>query len=361
MNIPPFDSEAGEPTVLIYGAYGYTGTLVAEEAVRRGMHPVLGGRSEARLKPLADRLGLSYEAFSLDDSTRLEKACGNVDLVFHAAGPFARTAGPMVHACLSTGTHYLDIAGEIPVFERNFSLDGKARKRGVALISGVGFDVVPTDCLAAHVAARVDNPEHLEIAFLGTGGFSAGSLKTILMHIHRPTLIRKDGHLQVDSKARGIPIRFPDRVHFGFPITWGDLATAYHSTGIPTIRTFMASSRSKTLLLRAALPLARRIFALQPLRRAAVRFVGDHLSGPDGNVRLRTKAYVWARARNRRDQTAEAWLEIPESYRFTAIAGVECMRRLLAGHYEGALTPSQAFGKDFVLELPETKRFDEIT
>ena len=148
---------------LLYGAYGYTGKLIAEEAISRGHKPTLAGRSKAKLAPLADKLGLDYIVFDLSDEN-LDKIISNFELVFHAAGPYIHTNRPIVQACLKAGTNYLDLTGEIPVLEQNFKLDKQARKQEIAIIPGAGFDVVPTDCLAKYISNNISNPKSLEIA-----------------------------------------------------------------------------------------------------------------------------------------------------------------------------------------------------
>src|SRR5687768_15065969 len=149
---------------MIYGATGYTGALLVEEAVRRGHKPILAGRNPDKLEVLADTYNLEYMAFRLDDVSIIAEAIAEMELVFHAAGPFIYSSEPMVRACLATKTNYLDITGEIEVFERNFSYDDTARKNGIALISGAGFDVVPSDCLAVQVAQQVRGASLLETA-----------------------------------------------------------------------------------------------------------------------------------------------------------------------------------------------------
>ena len=155
---------------MVYGAYGYTGTLVAELAVRRGLRPVLAGRDAAKLRPLAERLGLEHRAFGLDEAAR---ALADVDAVAHCAGPFSSTSGPMVDACLAAKTHYVDITGEIDVFEAVSRRDEDAKRAGVVLLPGAGFDVVPTDCLAALLHDALPTATHLDLAFLVQGGASA--------------------------------------------------------------------------------------------------------------------------------------------------------------------------------------------
>ena len=182
----------------IYGAYGYTGRLIAAEAVARGMTPILAGRDAVRLAGLAAELKLEWRAFGLEDGAALARAIEPLDLVLHAAGPFARTSAPMVRACLATGTDYLDITGEIPVLEAIYLRDAEARSAGVALLPAVGFDVVPSDCLALHVARRVGQPVELEIAIAPSGRASAGTTRTVLASLAgRRTLgvVRRDGSL----------------------------------------------------------------------------------------------------------------------------------------------------------------------
>src|SRR5215207_11302762 len=149
---------------MIYGATGYTGQLVAEEAVKRGHEPILAGRNRETLAPIAKRLGLKYMVFDLNDVKIVAEAIGDLDVVYHAAGPFVKTSEPMVKACLATGTHYLDITGEYAVMESVYKLHEAALANKIALICGVGFDIVPSDCLAAYVAQKINAPHTIEIA-----------------------------------------------------------------------------------------------------------------------------------------------------------------------------------------------------
>src|SRR5262245_9289082 len=131
--------------LMIYGATGYTGRLMVAEALALGLAPVLGGRDEAKLAGMAHELGLEYRVARLADSGRLGKALSDVQVVLHAAGPFSETAAPMVDACLRTGTHYLDITGEMVVIEALAQHHAEFRRHGLMLMPAVGFDVVPSD------------------------------------------------------------------------------------------------------------------------------------------------------------------------------------------------------------------------
>lgn len=344
---------------LLYGAYGYTGELLAEEAVGRGHRPVLAGRDEARLRPLAERLGLEWVAVDLTDSQALRKAINGVDLVMHAAGPFVFTSQPVVDACLAVGAHYLDITGEIPVFEAILGRDAEAKAAGIALIPGVGFDVIPTDCMARYVAERLPDATHLELAIASLSSISPGTAKTMVEQLPGGTLARVDGLLtpiRMGSDVRRI--RFLDRERTVMPIPWGDLATAYRTTGIPNIRTYMAFPRRMVSVMAATAPVSNLLLRPAFVRRLIQQVIGRTITGPDESLRTSGRSYVWAKAINAQGHSVAAQLETLEGYRFTAVAGLNSVEALLAHPRAGALTPAQAFGADFVLAVPETRRVD---
>ncbi len=346
---------------LLYGAYGYTGTLLAEEAVRRGHQPVLAGRSAKKLIPLAERLGLDYVVFDLQDEATLHKIVTNFDLVFHAAGPFSHTHRPMVQACLAGCTHYLDITGEVTVFEENLAYEQQARQKGIAIISGVGFDVVPTNCLATYVAQQISKPTQLKIAVKALGAVSAGTTKSMLEHVSAGILIRRDGQLgqhPVGQNAR--QVHFADGEQTVFPITWGDVTTAYQSTGIGNITAYLAYPPLMASLIGWIGPLSMKLFAIGAIRRGAQKLVEKTVRGPDEHTRQTARCQIWAWATNEAGDEAQAWLETPEAYHYTALAGVRCVEKMFALKLQGILAPAQAFGPDFILDIPGTKRYDQL-
>ncbi len=341
---------------LIYGATGYTGRLIAAEAVRRGQRPVLGGRNEAALAALAAEHGLTTAAFPLDDPGEVRRALAGLRLVLHCAGPFVRTSASMVSACLDLGIHYLDITGEIAVFERVLAMTERARAAGTVLLPGVGFDVVPTDCLAATLATALPEGTHLDLAFAtDRGGWSAGTVKTMIESLPALGAVRRDGRVvTVPAGYATLDVPFADRTRRCVTIPWGDVATAYHTTGIPNIRTFAPLPARLVRLLkiiRPLLPLA----GLRPVKSALQRRVERRVSGPDERTRASARAHLWGRvtAANGAEGTARA--ETPEGYTLTALAAVECVQRVLDGRLEsGAWTPARAFGAGFLATLPGT-------
>lgn len=346
---------------MVYGANGYTGTLVAEEALRRGHKPVLAGRTADKVRPLAEKLGLPWAAFGLDDISAITKAIEGVDLVFHAAGPFVRTSEPMVTACLERGAHYVDITGEIPVFARTLDRDAEARKAKVCLVSGVGFDVIPTDCLAKHVADKLPNARHLEIAFAPVMKTSPGTTKTMIEMMARGNVVRREGALVPAPTAADVrTFRFSDKERLGVSIPWGDLETAYKTTGIPNITTYMAMPSAQVRAMRVMGSALTSLFQSERVRKTLFGWVERGVHGPAEDALGKGRSYIYAVARDADDKRVEAWLETTEGYSFTAKGGVLAVERILAESPVGATTPALAFGADFVLSIEGTRRFDSL-
>lgn len=340
---------------MIYGANGYTGELVAREAVRKGLKPVLAGRNAEAVGKLARELGLPSRTFSLDDPTGTAAELFGIGAVLHCAGPFVKTSAPMVAACLGTGASYLDITGEIPVFERVLSQGEAARRAGVALIPGVGFDVVPSDCLAARLKEALPDATDLVLAFYtDKGSVSRGTMKTMIESLPHAGAIRKDG------KIIPVPIAFDSReIDFGrggrrwaMTIPWGDVSTAYHSTGIPNIRVYSGTPPSQIRRMKRLAPLLP-LAGWPPVKRFAQRWVERRVTGPTPEQRETARVYLWGQVKDAAGRTVTSTLETPEAYRFTAESAVAAVERVLGGKVEpGAWTASQAFGAGFVTELP---------
>lgn len=350
---------------MIYGASGYTGQLIAEEAVSRGHKPVLAGRSEAKVRPLAEKLGCEWKAVPLDDPGSLRAALDGVGLVVHAAGPFVYTSAPMVRACLDVGAHYTDITGELSVFEAVFAMDEAAQRRGISLVSGIGFDVIPTDCMAVHVASRVKHPRKLEMAIAAIGNPSGGTARTIVEEIlPKGIRARREGKLvSIPPLKGGKKVRFSRREAWVVPAPLADLETAFHSTGIEDITMYIAAGSNVAKVGRVIWPFAA---VTMPLVQAALRAkpvreklgaLAHERQGPDAAARESGRSYIWARAEGS-DGAAEATLETLEGYELTRIGSVRTVEKILATRPRGAKSPAQVLGADFVLELPNTVRAD---
>lgn len=344
--------------LLIYGANGYTGRLIVEECVRRGMRPILAGRRGAPLTGLAASHGLDVRVALLDDPAALQKMLFGVRVVLHAAGPFFRTSKPMVQACLASGAHYLDITGEIAVFEGCKAQHDKAKAAGIVILPGVGFDVIPTDCLAARLSEQLRGASLLELAFAGGGGFSRGTLKTMMLGAPQGGAIRRDGRIvRVPAAWKTQTIPFRDRPRTAVTIPWGDVSTAHWSTKIPNIHTYLAlppAAVRSMRIMRALSPL----LAVPFVQRLVESQIDQRVDGPSAAQRATARMQIWGRATHADGRLVEGTAETPEGYRLTAIAAVESASRVLnspppAGYH----TPSSAFGSGFLETLPECEIF----
>lgn len=331
---------------LIYGANGYTGELVAREAVRRGHRPVLAGRNADAIAQLARELDCESRVFGLDAID-----LRGVDAVIHCAGPFVHTSKPMVDACLAASVHYLDITGEIAVFEAIFARDAEAKSRNIALLPGVGFDVVPSDCLAAMLATRLPEANTLALAFYAKGtALSRGTAKTMLESIGDDGAIRRDGRIvrvPVAFDVRDVPFTAGTRTVMTIP--WGDVATAFRTTGIPNIRTYFAAHPKTIANMKRMAPLMK-VAGLAPIRRLLQWWAGRK-SGPDDAMRAAGRMYLWGEVSDG-TRRIEMTMTTPEGYAFTALSAVRAVETLAAHPRTGALTPALAFGAEFVTSVP---------
>ena len=340
---------------LIYGAYGYSGALIAREAKARGLTPVLAGRNPDRLRPLTDELGLDWRAFALDRPDDLDGGLEGIGLVLHCAGPFSRTSAPMIEACLRNGAHYLDITGEIDVFEHAHAQANRARLADVVLCPGVGFDVIPTDCVARVLADELPDATHLLLGFDAASGLSPGTAKTAAESAGYGGRIRRDGRLIT------VPLgHAPRRIDFGrgattaMTIPWGDVATAYYSTGIPNIAVYVPASRR-------AIAAAKIANYLRPLlRTGAVRamltgLAERYVTGPDLAARERGSTYVWGEARNSLGEVRTARVKTASGYAVTVTGSLAVVQHLLETSVAGgSYTPSVLMGPRLVETLPGT-------
>ena len=345
---------------LIYGSYGYTGQLIVERAVKEGLRPILAGRDERKLRTQAGRYKLEYRAFSLGETTKLDSALNEVDAVLHCAGPFVHTFKQMAEACLRAKRHYVDISGEIPGFEALAAMTDQAKQAGIMLLPGGGFDVVPTDCLAAHLKQRLPDATHLRLFLRGVGaGISRGTAKSAIENMHRQGLIRKDGKLvQVPPVWKALMQDFghgPVRV---VSVGWGDVSTAYHSTGIPNVETYLSLPQVMVNLMydtRTIGPLLYNRVAKTILKAV----MNLYPPGPTEARRMKAFATMIGEVTNDHGGRAASKLRTREGYTFTAQVTVEIMKRILNNDYKiGFATASLAYGPDFVMQIEGVTRED---
>jgi len=330
---------------LIYGANGYTGRLVAGEAARRGLLPAV--------RALAAELGLPARVFSLDDREGLMAALEGIGLVLHCAGPFSSTSEPMLEACLSARAHYLDITGEISVFENAWRHDDRAKRSDVVLCPGAGFDVVPTDCLAARLVERLPSATSLQLAFEPSGGASPGTAKTSIEGLARGGMVRLGGELTrvpLAWKTREIPFRHARRTAVTIP--WGDVFTTWVSTGVPDVEVYVSAPPSTITNLRR-MRYIRPLLAVAPIQAMLKRRIGKSASGPSAETRARTRMQLWGQAGSADGRSVAATMETPNGYDLTVTAALGIVGHLLHNDVEGGYyTPSLLMGAGYAESLP---------
>ncbi|RJS92537.1 trans-acting enoyl reductase family protein [Salinisphaera sp. Q1T1-3] len=338
--------------LLIYGAYGYTGELITRAAVAAGLAPVVSGRNASRVGALAHELGLVDRPFDLNADT-IAGQLSDIDVVIHCAGPFSSTAPAMVAACLASHTHYLDITGEIAVFEQVFAQMQAAREAGVVLCPGAGFDVVPTDCLAARLAEEMPDATALALGFDSRSGLSPGTAKTSVEGLAGGGKLRRGGRIETVKLAADVrKIDFGNGEKTAMTIPWGDVSTAYHSTGIPDIAVYMPISPGRVKQVKR-LNWIQPVLGLRPVTRFLKKRAGQ-IKGPDAETRARQPTYVWGEATDKHGQTVVGRVKVANGYSVTVDASLALAQRLLtdAPAEGGAYTPSRLAGWQFVETLP---------
>jgi short subunit dehydrogenase-like uncharacterized protein len=338
---------------LIYGANGYTGELIAREAKRRGQQPILGGRSEGKLKALAQELGLPFRVFDLNEPIAVAEALSGVTLVLNCAGPFSETGAPMLQGCLRAKAHYLDITGEISCFEYAHARHLEAESLNLVVCPGVGFDVVPTDCVAATLKQALPDASALALGFDSRSGMSRGTAKTMIESLPLGGCVRRDGKLiEVPHMYRTRRIDFGAGEKLAATIPWGDVATAYYTTQIPDIEVYVPVNWGVAQLSKVSTLV--RFFTASKLVQAALKTpIVLSPPGPDEAARSSLTTHVWGEATNPAGQTKTARVETANGYALTVTASLAVVEKLLDGAPPGGFyTPSRLMGADFVTRLP---------
>lgn len=338
---------------LIYGANGYTGRLIARQARQQGLKPVLAGRSKEGVAAIAAETGFDSLVFDLDDTAALNKAVKGFSVVLHCAGPFSATSQPMIEACLKNGCHYLDITGEISVFANAHKQSDEAAHADIVLMPGVGFDVVPTDCLAARLVKALPAATALTLAFESGSHMSPGTAKTSIEGLAGGGCVRKDGKLKwvpLAWKTREIPFKHGKRLAVTIP--WGDVFTAFISTGIPDIEVYMSappSSISQMKRLRMIKPL----LSMQWVQNLMKKRIEKSVTGPELVERQASQMYLWGEASTADGRSVSATMTTPNGYDVTVSASLGIVEYLLSNDVEGGFyTPSLLMGADYAASLP---------
>jgi short subunit dehydrogenase-like uncharacterized protein len=342
--------------ILLYGAAGYTGRLVAHSALARKLPLLLSGRDRTRLKSVSDELRCPFRVASLESPREVEQALHDVDVVVNAAGPFSATAVPMVEACIRSRVHYLDISGEVEAIETVSRYDADARRAGIMLMPGAGFDVVPSDCLALRVARRLPGAEQLRIGISGLQLLSRGSARTISEQLGRGVRVRRDGELvTVPQGTLEALFDFGAGDRACTCVSWGDVVTAFHTTGIGNVEVYFET----TPFIRAFQLVAQGLALFPPAAMIPRMWMNTWMQiqpeGPTPGERQAQHAVVVALARGAGGRQVMSRAHLPEAYTFTALCAPLLASRVLRGEFRpGFQTPASIFGDNLL------KAFDDV-
>jgi short subunit dehydrogenase-like uncharacterized protein len=345
---------------LLYGANGYTGELIARLASQYNLSPLLAGRRKEALKPLAEKFGVPYRVIDLSDKGGLLTALRKVKVVIHAAGPFQFTAKQMAEACLITGTHYLDINGDVSVFEMLKEYDDEAKKAGVMILPGAGFDVVPTDCTALLLKKLLPDAVSLKLAFASLGGgLSHGTAMSVVQKLGEGGAARKKGKIiRKPLGQKGMIVDFGLKNLFVMSIPWGDVSTAYFTTGIPDIEAYTGVSKNIYRALKLQF-LFNWLLRTNTVRSLIKKRINKRPPGPNDEQRSKSRSLVWGQATNAGGKIVIARLSCPDGYTLTAHSSLLIAKKVLEGNFKpGYQTPASAYGENLVIEVPGSQWLD---
>jgi short subunit dehydrogenase-like uncharacterized protein len=346
--------------VLIYGAYGYTGKLITRACGERGINALLSGRDRNRLREIAGETDYPFEACGLGDRSALEALLRKVSVIIHCAGPFAFTAPQMAEACLAAGTHYVDITGEYTVFEALSRLDERAKEKRIVIMPGAGFDVVPSDCLARHLKGKLPAATLLQLAFaIPQGGVSRGTARTVIESLGHGSMVRSNGHLRpIALGEKALDVDFGPFRSTAMCIPWGDISTAWRSTGIPNIEVYIAVSKRFLALARMS-RWFNWLMRSEWVRAYLRRKLDARPAGPDDKRLLTGVCYLWGRVADAHGNTAEVRLQTRNGYWLTARTATLVTAKLLSGNVRhGYYTPAMYFGEGLIMEVEGSQWMD---
>ena len=336
---------------MIYGANGYSGDLIAKQAKVQNLQPVIAGRTSKTIKPLAEKLGFEYQVFDLADTDAVADQLKDIDVLLNCAGPFSMTAKVMIDACIQSKTHYLDITGEIEIFELAKSFDQQARDVGIVLCPGVGFDVIPTDCLASQLKTLMPDATHLALGFDSKSGFSPGTAKTSVEGLAQGGKIRKDGQIiKVPLAYKTRKIDFGNGEKLAMSIPWGDVSTAHFTTNIPNIEVYIPASPNLVKKLKK-MNYIRPLLGLGFVQNFLKKRIDKTVKGPSDEQRAQLKTYLWGEVTNAKGESKQLRLVTSNGYTLTVTGSLKMVEHTLTTDKSGYYTPSTLVNDKLLQEI----------
>ncbi len=337
--------------VLLYGATGFSGRLLGQCLQEQGLDVVLAGRHPGRVAAMAQQFNLDWRVFSLDDPSRMEACLDGIQVVLHAAGPFQRTALPMMAACIRTGTHYLDLAGEWPVFQQAMDQGPLAASQGVMLMPGIGFSIVASDCLLALALARFPDAVALRLALSTPDVMSRGTFRSMMGLTSATVMVRRQGiptSIPAGSLSRSFD--FGSGLQEAVAVNWPDVFISQVTAGVACLEVYAQADWAVQLAYRAGSSMA-------PLHQSALgQRLLDVLSqgwpqAPSLAQRERSCFILVVEAEDRWRRSRCLRMQTADGYSVTGATATAIVRRVLEGHVSpGFQTPAHLYGGSLLAE-----------
>jgi short subunit dehydrogenase-like uncharacterized protein len=316
--------------LLIYGATGYTGTMICYEAARRGIRFEIAGRSEDKLAELSAELNVPYHVFEVKNTSGWANALKDKTALLNIAGPFSETAEWAMDACIKAKVHYFDITAEVDIYRIAESKDEAAKAAGIMLLSGAGL-FATYDPLVLHTANRVKKPIALRSAFKYSGGFTPGSIASSANIVNAGILVRQNGVIKKLNESAPAAFDFGQGPEDCFPTPLGGVVLCYKSTGIPEIEEYF----------QMALPAA----------SGETASVGKE-SGSSSEIKDEQRSKIVAEVTGADGAVARSMVEMPAGYMPTVTSSVEIVFRALNGIFkEGFQSPASVYGEELLDSL----------
>lgn len=337
-------------TILIYGANGFSAGLILNEFLKRGIKPILAGRNSEKIKSMALQKGCNFKIFDLKDTRKIVSELNGVNTVLNCAGPFSKTAAPLINACLISGVNYIDITGEMEIFKFAWSMNNKAKEKGIVILPGAGFDVIPTDCLAKKLKEELPDASSLKLAFATRNSHpSKGTIKATLDYISSNSMIRKGDIISIPTASVSRIIDFGDFHSDSIAVQWADVFNAYFSTEIDDIEVYMALPSRVKKILKVTAGLIERLLSIKLVKKMVILFIDSFITDPNDRQRQNSVTYFWGMVQNKKGTVIQRVLQLPDGYNITALGAAEAAFRISQGLVKpGTQTPSLAFGSDFI-------------
>lgn len=324
--------------LLIYGAAGYTGKIIAARAKELNLDFEIAARQEDKIKVLAKELNVPFHVFNVEDKKGWQKALADKFVLINAAGPFEFTAKQAMNACLRAGVHYLDISAELATYQLAETLDNEAKSAAIQLMSGAGL-FVSYDALAVHLSKLVQEPQELKVGFRHYGGFSKGSIVSSKNIADLGILIRKNGEIIKNPNPQSKVFSFGDQAVECIPTPLGGIVLSYKSTGIPNIEEF---------------------FSLKLPALDIADLKAENLpDGPSEEERASGRNGLSGEMTGKNGKVVKAYIDAPSGYALTPLSVVAVAGRILNNDFKiGYQSPGSAYGEEILNDIPNLYLYD---